>query len=211
MAHLITCNEKPAFPYETTVYWKRMLSMLLLTSVSIGIFDRLKEHLANATINDPKGQEALLFALADVAMAIDRTVTKEEAEKTVARRVVDLIERVDIADAAMKEELKEIYQDVLKTRAAIAKIVEDAKAEMLTEMEYSKDRIIGIAMQMVEQSKEAQATWSHNAYDIIQDFFRSLKGGPSGMAGAFFLLFQLFLILGVFYFRKLTGLYRMFL
>jgi hypothetical protein len=149
--------------------------------------------------------------LADLALAIDGTITIEEAEGTVLKRAFDLIERVEIADAAMKQELKEIYQKVLKTRDSVVEILEATKLEMLQEMEYSKDRIIGLTMQMVHQSQEAQATWVNNAHDIIKDFFGTLKKGPSGTAGAFFLLFQLFLILGIFYFWKVTDLYRMFL
>jgi hypothetical protein len=119
-----------------------------------------------------------------------------------------LIERVYIAGAALKKEVARARIEVNRTRETIVQVVSQARERMLQEMQDNKDRIIGAGMQFVELSKEEQTRWTWNAFEIMQEFFKTLKAGPSNLIVALFAMFQLTVILSCLHLYRYVGFYK---
>lgn len=174
------------------------------------IVDKYKEQLKeNSTV--AKEEQAILWALAELARQVDKSVTAEEVESEIGAKINEILERVEIADAVLRKDFNSMRFEFASTKTAVAELIESAKAQIVEDMQQFKTQLIESLQSLVETSAEAQDGWVKNSYERVRDTFGSLKSSSMIRSIIFFVCFQVLLIFGLIFYKKLDNQLRMFL
>jgi hypothetical protein len=111
----------------------------------------------------------------------------------------------------MRKDFGQMRRDFDRTRTEIVDLVEASRTKILSEIDYFKGQIIGAVMGAVESSKEVQASYVKNAFEIVSEFFMAVKNIMEAHAILFFFFFQVILLFGVIFYHKLRRQLRLFL
>ncbi|EAY11304.1 hypothetical protein TVAG_343980 [Trichomonas vaginalis G3] len=168
--------------------------------------EQLKE---NSTI--AKEEQAILWSLAELARQVDKSVTAEEVEFEIGSKINEILERVEIADALLRKDFNAMRVEFAKTKQDVALLVEGAKKQIVDDMEEFKKQLIESLKSLVETSGQAQDSWIRSSYDRVRDTFGSLRSSSMTRSIIFFVCFQILLIFGLIFYKKLDNQLRMFL
>lgn len=168
--------------------------------------EQLKE---NSTI--AKEEQAILWSLAELARQVDKSVTAEEVEFEIGSKINEILERVEIADALLRKDFNAMRVEFATTKAAVAELVESAKKQIVDDMELFKKQLIKSLQALVDTSGQAQDNWIRSSYDRVRDTFGSLRSSSLTRSIIFFVCFQILLIFGLVFYKKLDNQLRMFL
>lgn len=165
-----------------------------------GIYEKIKDQ-----IEDMENDRAVLWALAALAKNVNNTITSSDADVLVGKQIGDLIERVEITDAAMRSDFLQMKLNFYQTKAAIVESVENTKKKILEDVEYFKDRMLGSAMEAVEVSKEAHMDYVNNSRTLMDELCGGVGRILVTYAWIFFIGFQFLLLIGIFNYSKLNN------
>jgi hypothetical protein len=188
------------------------LSLLVLCHLAASepIYPIIKEELETNPTPE-KDRTAILWALALLADRLDRTVTEKDVTSITGAQIENLITRFEITDAQVQADLDAMHVQFRKTRDEIFAMVESSKTHIQEDMEYHKNVIIGHVMEAVENSREARDRYLTNAHSILHRFFTLAKNVLFTHAILFFVFFQILLLFGIVFYRKLSRQLRMLL
>lgn len=158
-----------------------------------------------------KEEQAILWSLAELARQVDKSVTAEEVELEIGHKINEILERVEIADAILRKDFQNMREEFDKTKEAVKELVSNAKQQIEDEMENFKKQLIMSLQALVDTSGQAQENWVQNSVDKLDDTFTSLKTVTLTRSIIYFVCFQILLIFGVIYYKKLERQLRMFL
>lgn len=174
------------------------------------IVDKYKEQLkTNPTVE--KEEQAILWSLAELARQVDKSVTAEEVETEIGAKINEILERVEIADAVLRKDFNAMRFEFATTKQAVAQLIESAKAQIVEDMQQFKSQLIESLEALVETSQEAQSGWVKTSFSRVKDTFGSLKSSSMTRSIIFFVCFQILLVFGLIFYKKLDNQLRMFL
>ena len=168
--------------------------------------DQLKEDSSVA-----KEEQAILWSLAELARQVDKSVTAEEVEYEIGSKINEILERVEIADALLRKDFNAMRDEFATTKAAVANLVESAKQQIVNDMEQFKKQLIESLQALIDTSGQAQDNWIQSSYDRVRDTFGSLRSSSMIRSVIFFICFQVLLVFGLIFYKKLDNQLRMFL
>jgi hypothetical protein len=97
------------------------------------------------------------------------------------------------------------------TKQAVAELIQSAKAQIVEDMQQFKKQLVDSLEALVETSSSAQEGWVKSSYDRLRDTFGSLKSSSMIRSIVFFVCFQILLVFGLIFYKKLDNQLRMFL
>lgn len=168
--------------------------------------DQLKE---NSTI--AKEEQAILWSLAELARQVDKSVTAEEVESEIGDKINKILERVEITDNVLRKDFNAMRFEFANTKQAVSELIEDAKKQIVADMDLFKKQLIESLNALVETSEQAQKGWLSTTYDNVVNIFSGMKNSSFYRSLIFFTCFQVLLIFGLVFYKKLDNQLRMFL
>lgn len=192
-----------------------MLNLFLLV-ISVqsrkleSIVDKYKEQLKTDS-SVAKEEQAILWSLAELARQVDKSVTAEEVESEIGAKINEILERVEIADAVLRKDFNAMRFEFATTKQAVNTLIESAKEQIVEDMELFKKQLIDSLQALVETSGNAQEGWVKSSYERVHDTFGSLKNSSLIRSVIFFVCFQVLLVFGLIFYKKLDNQLRMFL
>ncbi|KAH0791032.1 hypothetical protein GPJ56_005167 [Histomonas meleagridis] len=156
-------------------------------------------------------EQAILWSLAELARQVDKSVTAEEVETEIGSKINEILERVEIADAVLRKDFNSMRSEFTATRDAVSSIVEGAKQQIVSDMMLFKTQLIDSLQNLAETSGSTQKGWVQNSYKKVQDTFGNLKNTSIIRSVIFFACFQVLLVLGLIFYKKLDNQLRIFL
>lgn len=158
-----------------------------------------------------KEEQAILWSLAELARQVDKSVTAEEVESEIGAKINEILERVEIADAVLRKDFNSMRFEFATTKQAVAELILSAKKQIVDDMQQFKTQLIESLKTLVETSGSAQEGWVKNSHEKVKDTFGSLKSSSLIRSVIFFVCFQILLIFGLVFYKKLDNQLRMFL
>jgi hypothetical protein len=180
-----------------------------LLSRSDPIYDKVKASLESEP-SAAKDDLAILWALASFARALNGTLVAADVDFLSAQTSA-LIERFEITDSHMRAEFAEMRGAFDQTKALILQSVEQSRERIRADLDQFKSEIIGHVMSSVESTKEVHTASVANALAIVRDFFSVAAAALETHAVLFFVFFQVILLFGILFYRKLQRQMRLFL
>lgn len=174
--------------------------MLLWLLATAGLYEHVKGQL-----KDKDNDRAVLWALAELARNVNDTITASDVDVLVGKRIANLIERVEITDAAMRRDFLEMKVHFYQTKSGIVESVQNTKKKILDDVEYFKDHILASAMEAVEASKDIHVDYVKNARTLIGELCDGIGAVLVTYAWLFFIGFQIILLFGIINYRKLDN------
>jgi sugar-specific transcriptional regulator TrmB len=190
-----------------------MLGLLALLSASRkleSLVEKYKEQLKDSP-SPAKEEQAILWSLAELARQVDKSVTSEEVESEIGAKINEILERVEIADAVLRKDFNAMCMEFATTKQAVADLIQSAKGQIVDDMQQFKAQLIESLEALVKTSSNAQDGWVKSSYDRLRDTFGSLKSSSMVRSVVFFVCFQILLIFGLVFYKKLDNQLRMFL
>jgi hypothetical protein len=190
-----------------------MLALLALFSASRkleSLVEKYKEQLKDSP-SPAKEEQAILWSLAELARQVDKSVTSEEVESEIGAKINEILERVEIADAVLRKDFNAMRIEFATTKQAVADLIQSAKGQIVDDMQQFKAQLIESLEALVKTSSTAQDGWVKSSYDRLRDTFGSLKSSSMVRSVVFFVCFQILLVLGLVFYKKLDNQLRMFL
>lgn len=164
-----------------------------------------KAQLGTSDKTDEINGTAYLWALARLSQQLEQSVTANEVENEINQKIEDLIERVEITDAALRKEVISIREDCAKTREIITKRIEQTKTKVLEDLDSFKGELEGALYEMLFSSKEVQENWVVSTKGRVQDHFDSVKDFKLRRIVTLFIVYQLILVLGIVFYERLRN------
>jgi phosphoglycerate-specific signal transduction histidine kinase len=190
-----------------------MLALLVFLSSSRkfdSLVQQYKDQLSESS-SPAKEEQAILWALAELARQVDKSVTAEEVESEIGAKINEILERVEIADSVLRKDFAAMQQEFATTKQAVADLIESAKAQIVEDMQQFKTQLIQSLESLVRTSSSAQDGWVKSSYDRLKDTFGGLKSSSMRRSVIFFACFQVLLVLGLVFYKKLDNQLKMFL
>ncbi|KAH0794980.1 AAA family ATPase [Histomonas meleagridis] len=186
-----------------------MIGVLFLFSFAASrkfesIVNKYKEQL-KGDHSVAKEEQAILWSLAELARQVDKSVTAEEVETEIGSKINEILERVEIADAVLRKDFNSMRQEFTATRDAVSSIVEGAKQQIINDMALFKAQLIDSLRELATTSGNAQEGWVKNSYQRVQDTFGNIKNTSLIRSVIFFVCFQVLLVLGLIFYKKLDN------
>ena len=175
------------------------------------LVEKYKEQLEKDPNNIAKEEQAILWSLAELARQVDKSVTAEEVESEIGAKINEILERVEIADSLLRKDFASMRLEFGNTKEAVNKLVESAKQQIVQDMNQFKTQLIDSLQALVDTSVAAQDGWVSTSHDKIVDTFGSLKNTSMMRSIIFFVCFQVLLIFGIIFYKKLERQLSMFL
>ncbi|KAK8888501.1 hypothetical protein M9Y10_039580 [Tritrichomonas musculus] len=174
------------------------------------LVEKYKAQLQNNT-SLAKEEQAILWSLAELARQVDKSVTAEEVESEIGAKINEILERVEIADAVLRKDFNSMRFEFATTKQAVAELIQSAKKQIVDDMQQFKTQLIESLKTLVETSGTAQEGWVKNSHEKVKDTFGSLKSSSLIRSVIFFVCFQILLVFGLVFYKKLDNQLRMFL
>lgn len=175
------------------------------------IVDQYKEQLKEDPNNPAKEEQAILWSLAELARQVDKSVTAEEVESEIGAKINEILERVDIADNLLRKDFAAMRTEFGNTKQAVTELVNSAKSQIVQDMNQFKTQLIESLQALVDTSVAAQDGWVSTSHEKIADTFGSLKNTSMVRSIIFFVCFQVLLVFGIIFYKKLERQLSMFL
>ena len=175
------------------------------------LVEKYKEQLEKDPNNKAKEEQAILWSLAELARQVDKSVTAEEVESEIGAKINEILERVEIADSLLRKDFAAMRLEFGNTKEAVTKLVESAKEQIVQDMNQFKTQLIESLQALVDTSVAAQDGWVSTSHDKIVDTFGSLKSTSMMRSIIFFVCFQILLLFGIIFYKKLERQLSMFL
>ncbi|OHT14970.1 hypothetical protein TRFO_14634 [Tritrichomonas foetus] len=166
------------------------------------LYDKIKDELEEQP-SEEKDDLAIKWALAQLSQHVSSTVTSNQVEYELSAKMHDLIERVEIADAALKRDFNQMKIDFIKTRQSIVSSVETMKVKILDDINYFINEFNYSVLSVVEASIPNYDMYVDNSKSEIGNFYKTLGGTSFAIAVMFFIAFQIMLIFGIVNFHKI--------
>ena len=176
--------------------------------------DSLVEKYKSQLMDNPsleKEEQAILWSLAELARQVDKSVTAEEVETEIGYKINEILERVEIADAVLRKDFNAMRYEFATTKKAVNDLIQSAKSQIMDDMQQFKSQLIESLQTLVETSGNAQEGWVKSSHERVKDTFGSLKSSSMTRSVIFFICFQILLVLGFVFYKKLDAQLRMFL
>jgi hydrogenase maturation factor len=190
-----------------------MLAILCLLASSRkleSLVDKYKEQLKESP-SQAKEEQAILWSLAELARQVDKSVTAEEVETEIGAKINEILERVEIADAVLRKDFNAMRFEFQTTKTAVAELIQSAKAQIVEDMQQFKTQLIESLESLVQTSTTAQEGWVQSSYERLRSTFGNLKSSSMIRSIIFFVCFQVLLVFGLIFYKKLDNQLRMFL
>jgi ribosomal protein S6 len=173
------------------------------------LVEKYKEQLKDSS-TPAKEEQAILWSLAELARQIDKSVTSEEVESEIGAKINEILERVEIADAVLRKDFNAMRMEFATTKQAVADLIQGAKGQIVDDMQQFKAQLIESLEALVRTSSNAQDGWVKSSYDRLRDTFSGLKSSSMVRSIVFFVCFQILLVLGLVFYKKLDKQLNMF-
>lgn len=192
-----------------------MLFFFLLTSLINSrrlesIVQKYKDQLQKDRTVE-KEEEAILWALSEFAQQLDKTVTGEEVNKEIGDKINSILERVDIADAVLRKDFNEMKFEFAQAKQQISNLVQSSKAQILSEMDNFKAKLTEALRQLVQADQQVKTHAHSNVGQAAQQVVLKLRNTAIRRSVIFFCVFQILLVFGVIFYKKLEAQLRMLL
>lgn len=174
------------------------------------LVDKYKEQLKDSP-SVAKEEQAILWSLAELARQVDKSVTAEEVETEIGAKINEILERVEIADAVLRKDFNAMRFEFATTKQAVTELIQSAKTQIVDDMEHFKSQLIQSLNGLVDSSRNAQEGWMQTSFDRLVGTYSTLKTSSMYRSIIFFVIFQILLILGLVFYKKLDKQLRMFL
>lgn len=174
------------------------------------LVEKYKEQLKDSP-SIAKEEQAILWSLAELARLVDKSVTAQEVESEIGAKINEILERVEIADAVLRKDFNAMRYEFATTKQAVAELIDSAKSQIVEDMQQFKQQLIGSLEALVDSSKTAQEGWLQASFDRLVGTYKSLKTSSMYRSIIFFVIFQILLVFGLVFYKKLDNQLRMFL
>ncbi|OHT06295.1 hypothetical protein TRFO_25620 [Tritrichomonas foetus] len=191
-----------------------MILFVLLGLASSRKLESLVEKYKSQLQENPsiaKEEQAILWSLAELARQVDKSVTAEEVESEIGAKINEILERVEIADAVLRKDFNAMKFEFATTKQAVSELIKSAKTQIVDDMQQFKTQLIDSLQALVETSGNAQEGWVKSSHDKVKDTFGSLQNSSLIRSIIFFVCFQILLVFGLVFYKKLDNQLRMFL
>jgi hypothetical protein len=174
------------------------------------VIEKYKEQLKGSS-SDAKEQLAILWSLAELAVQIDHSVTSKEVDSEISYRAHEILERVEISDAVLREEFNAIRAEFARTKEEVMEAVQATKDQIMADVRSFGAELVESLQTLVESSYNVQEGWLESGFHRVRSTFGDLEKSALIRSVIFFSCFQVILILGLVFYKKLDNQLRMFL
>lgn len=174
------------------------------------IYPKIKDELEQSP-SEEKDDIAIKWALAKLSQQVGQTVSSDQIAKEVGWRIKQLIERVEITDAELKNDFNNMKSHFLETRQSIFDMVASTKELVIDQMENFVNEFNYSVLSVVESSKPIHKDYVSNSKNHIYNVFGSIAGASDLFSIVFFVCFQIMMIFGIINFHKVYRLFVMLL
>ena len=190
-----------------------MLLLLAFLSASkkfVSVVDDFKSQLAQSR-SENREDYAILWALAELARQVDKSVTGEEVAAEIGSRISEILERLEVTDTVLKRDFDAMHFEFQATKSTVEDIIADAKRHIIKDIEAYKAHLIESLQALVYSSKHAQEDFVNRNVDKLTGTYQSMRTSSDVRSIVFFLIFQVVLLLGIVFYNKVAKQLRMFL
>lgn len=160
---------------------------------------------------DSREKQAILWSLAELSRQIDKSMTSDEVETEIGAKINEILERVELADTILRKDFNSMRMEFEITKQEVNALIESAKRQILEDMELYKEQLIESLNNLMEISEDAQAGYIDSSKKKVTKVFGSLKSKALIRTSVFFVCFQVLLLFGIVFYKKLDNQLRMFL
>jgi hypothetical protein len=155
-------------------------------------------------------EETILFALSDLARQVDKSVTAEEVKSEINAKIAEILENVENADSVLRQDFAAVHAEFETTRTAVADLVESAKKQISDDIQQFRVNLIESLRLLARDSSEAHANWFSTSSGQLTELYAVLYHQSILRAAFFFVSFQILIIIGIGYRKKLDARLRQF-
>jgi hypothetical protein len=166
------------------------------------LLDKYKQQL-NVSSSKADEEEAILFALSDLALQVDKSVTTDEVKSEISSKISEILENVENADSVLRRDFESLRTEFSETKAAVADLVQSAKTQITEELQQFKQNLIDSLYQVAAESSEVHHRWFGESSDKLADLFVFLHSRALWPTLGFFLSFQVLIVAAIGFRKKL--------
>jgi predicted PurR-regulated permease PerM len=177
-----------------------MFFAFLFAGISKTINETVKNEF-ESKLSEEKDELAILWALALLARAVNRTLVAEDTE-FLAKQTSIVLEQFEIIDSLTQQEFLQMMKDFNQTKVDILASIEKSREKIRQNIDNLKSQLIGHVMNAVESTKELHFSYLNNAFEIVRTFFSVTSNALATHAVLFFMFFQVILFFGILFYHK---------
>lgn len=187
-----------------------VLASLCVSKESVSVAREFKEQLGRDR-SPNKEDRAILWALAELARHVDKSVTGEDVAAEIGSKINEILERLEITDTVLRKDFEAMQFEFQATKKTVETVMEDAKKHIMKDIDEYKKTLLESLEMLSMSSKEAQEGFLQKNVDKLTGAYRDMTTSSDTRSIIFFGIFQVILILGLVFYKKLEKQLKMFL
>lgn len=165
------------------------------------VYDYIDQLNKNDTVENE--EQAIIWSMAELARNVDKTVTADEVEDEIGSRIHDIVDKIDSADTMMRKDFNSIRFQIGQSKQVLSGVIESTKHHIMDDMETFKTELQKALKSLVDTNLQVQEQWSENSKHNLNSMFSKLKNKSIRNSIIFFVFFQVLLVLGIVFYKKL--------
>lgn len=155
--------------------------------------------------------QAILWAMAELGAMLDKTVTMDEVERELSRRIYDILERVDVSHEMMKEALDVMSKDIKNTKEIVSAAIQTAGEHLSDAQEEMRIETLKEIEKLLDMVDNVPSELSAGSLKSVRRVVKgSLKEIAPGLHHILFFGFQILFLVAILYYQKLMRALRMY-
>ena len=165
------------------------------------VYDYIDQLNKNDTVENE--EQAIIWSMAELARNVDKTVTADEVEDEIGSRIHDIVDKIDSADTMMRKDFNSIRFQIGQSKQVLSGVIESTKHHIMDDMETFNTELQKALKSLVDTNLQVQEQWSENSKHNLNSMFSKLKNKSIRNSIIFFVFFQVLLVLGIVFYKKL--------